>query len=180
MNLANKLTMSRIFMIPVFILVLELDIVPYARQVAAAIFVVAALTDALDGYIARNHNMITNFGKLMDPLADKMLVCAALIYLSSVGDLSAIVVILIISREFVITGLKLAAALDNVVIAASTTAKIKTICQMVMIVLLLADIGGTLFGVVSLAFIWLSVIFTVVSAAEYILKNKSVFADTTE
>ena len=180
MNLANKITMSRLFMIPIFVFILETDIVPYSRQVAAAVFVIAALTDALDGYIARSRNMITNFGKLMDPLADKILVCAALIYLSALGDLSPVIVVLIISREFIITGLRLAASLNNVVLAAGGTGKIKTVCQMIMIVLLLADIGGTIFSVINEAFIWLSVIFTIVSAAEYISKNRSVFLDASE
>lgn len=118
MNLANKLTLLRVFLIPVFMISILTNMfpAPYDRYIGVFIFVVASLTDFLDGYIARSRNMVTNFGKFMDPLADKLLVCAALISMVYLGDLSAWVVIIIISREFIITGFRTLAVEANIVL----------------------------------------------------------------
>lgn len=175
MNLANKITMARVVMIPLFIFIFMDAGLPNYRYIAAAIFILASLTDALDGYIARSRNLVTNFGKFIDPLADKLLVSAALICLVELGQLSAWIVIIIISREFIITGFRLVAALDNIVIAASITAKFKTASQMIMIILLILNWHNDWFDLATNLFIWLSVIFAIVSAVEYIAKNKSVF-----
>lgn len=140
-----------------------------------AIFVVASLTDTLDGYIARRDHLITDFGKFMDPLADKLLVCSALICFVELGDLPAWMVIVIIAREFIISGFRLVASDNGIVIAASKTGKLKTISQMVMVVLVIADLGD-IFDVLKQIFIWLALILTVVSLIEYIAKNKNVLS----
>ena len=137
MNLPNKLTMGRIFAIPVFIVVFLMGY----RYVATVIFILAAITDMLDGKIARKYNLVTNFGKLMDPLADKLLVMSALICLAQIGDVPGWMVIIILGREFIITGMRQVAAAQGIVIAAGTTGKIKTITQMIAIPLLLLKTG---------------------------------------
>lgn len=176
MNLANKLTMLRVIMIPIFLVVLLSPWIaaPYNRYIAVAIFVIASLTDFLDGYIARSRNMVSNFGKFMDPLADKLLVSAALISMVSLGDLPEWAVILIISREFIITGFRTLAAEANVIMAASMYGKIKTTVQMVMIIVLLLDLPGKTMEVVESALVILAILFTVISAVDYIVKNKHV------
>ena len=176
MNLANKLTMARVFMIPIFLITLMSDILPYPinRYVAVAIFIAASLTDTLDGYIARSRNMITNFGKFMDPLADKLLVASAMIALVDIGDLNAVAVIIIISREFIVTGFRLIAVEAGIVIAASKWGKIKTITQMVMIIFILFDFGGVAAGITGYILVMLSVVFTIISGVDYIAKNKQV------
>ena len=176
MNLPNKLTMGRIFAIPVFIVVFLLDY----RYAATVIFVLAALTDMLDGHIARKHNLVTNFGKLMDPLADKLLVMSALICLAQVGDVAGWMVIVILGREFIITGMRQVAAAQGIVIAAGTTGKIKTITQMIAIpLLILENWPFSLLSVkipIDTIFLWIALIMTVVSGTEYIVKNKSLFS----
>lgn len=176
MNLANKLTMARVFMIPIFLVTLMSGILSYPinRYAAAAIFIAASLTDTLDGYIARRRNMITNFGKFMDPLADKLLVAAAMIALVDIGDLNAIAVIIIISREFIVTGFRLIAVEAGIVIAASKWGKIKTITQMAMIIFILFDFGGAAAGIIGYILVVLSVVFTIISGVDYIAKNKQV------
>ena len=176
MNLANKLTMARVFMIPIFLITLMSGILPYPinRYVAVAIFIAASLTDTLDGYIARSRNMITNFGKFMDPLADKLLVASAMIALVDIGDLNAVAVIIIISREFIVTGFRLIAVEAGIVIAASKWGKIKTITQMVMIIFILFDFGGVAAGITGYILVMLSVVFTIISGVDYIAKNKQV------
>ena len=176
MNLANKLTILRVILIPVFIVVLMCDFVaaPMNRYLAVVIFIVASLTDFLDGYIARSRNMVTNFGKFMDPLADKLLVSAALISMVSLGDLAAWVVIVIISREFAITGFRTLAMEANVVMAASWWGKIKTTTQMIMIIVLLCGLNGAVIDLVETILVWLAVFFTIVSGVDYIVKNKEV------
>lgn len=175
MNIANKLTLLRVFLIPVFLFVLYVFEGNMANYVAAGIFIAASLTDFLDGYLARSRNLVTDFGKFMDPLADKLLVAAALIYFVEVGELSAIVVIVIISREFVISGFRLMAALNNKVIAASMWGKIKTSTTMVMIILLLFNIENPVIQWIEVILIFAATIFTVISAIDYIVKNISVF-----
>ncbi len=176
MNLPNKLTILRMIMVPFFVLFMLVPIGgPANKWIALAIFVVASLTDTLDGYIARRDHLITDFGKFMDPLADKLLVCSALICFVELGDLPAWMVIVIIAREFIISGFRLVASDNGIVIAASKTGKLKTISQMVMVVLVIADLGG-IFDVLKQIFIWLALILTVVSLIEYIAKNKNVLS----
>ena len=176
MNLPNKLTILRMIMVPFFVLFMLVPIGGAANKwIALAIFVVASLTDTLDGYIARRDNLITDFGKFMDPLADKLLVCSALICFVELGDLPAWMVIVIIAREFIISGFRLVASDNGIVIAASKTVKLKTVSQMVMVVLVIADLGG-FFSILEQIFIWLALILTVVSLIEYIVKNKNVLS----
>lgn len=176
MNLPNKLTMGRIFAIPVFIVVFLMDY----RIAAAVIFILAALTDMLDGHIARKHNLVTNFGKLMDPLADKLLVMSALICMVEVGDVAGWMVVVILGREFIITGMRQVAAAQGIVIAAGTTGKIKTITQMIAIpLLILENWPFTALGIpvpFDQIFLWIALIMTIVSGAEYIMKNKQLFS----
>ena len=176
MNLPNKLTILRMIMVPFFVLFMLVPIGGAANKwIALAIFVVASLTDTLDGYIARRDNLITDFGKFMDPLADKLLVCSALICFVELGDLPAWMVIVIIAREFIISGFRLVASDNGIVIAASKTGKLKTVSQMVMVVLVIADLGG-FFSILEQIFIWLALILTVVSLIEYKKKNKNVLS----
>ncbi len=175
MNLANKLTLLRVVMIPFFLLVLYFFPEDSANTVAAIIFIVASATDWLDGYIARSRNLVTNFGKFMDPLADKLLVAAALIYFVEVAVIPAWVVIIIISREFIISGFRLVAATNGKVIAASWWGKIKTSTTMVMIIVLLFDFQLKGIEVINLILIGAATLFTVISALEYIIKNIAVF-----
>src|SRR5699024_4695521 len=143
MNTPNKLTLFRVVMIPFFVVFMLAPIGgAAAKWIALAIFIIASLTDALDGYLARRDNLITDFGKFMDPLADKLLVCSALICLVELDKIPCWVVIIIIAREFIISGFRLIAADNGVVIAASYWGKFKTVSQMVMIILLIADLGG--------------------------------------
>lgn len=177
MNLANRLTLARVFLIPIFILVLYVFDSKTGDYVAAAIFTVASLTDFLDGYIARRRNMVTDFGKFMDPLADKLLVASALIYFVETGDLSAVIVIIIISREFIISGFRLVAANKQKVIAAGIWGKVKTFVTMIMIVVLLVDINLMLFDWLEIILVFAATLFTVISAVDYIIKNLSVFQE---
>ena len=176
MNLANKLTLARVVMIPVFLVVLLTGIFPYPlnRYIATAIFVIASATDMLDGYIARSRNMVTNFGKFMDPIADKLLVASAMISLAGLGELSAVAVIIIISREFIVSGFRLIAVEAGIVIAASKWGKIKTITQMITLIFLLMGFGGTTAGIIGFVLVLLSVVLTIISGVDYIWKNKEV------
>ena len=142
---------------------------------AAAIFIIASLTDMLDGKIARKYNLVTNFGKFMDPLADKLLVCSALICLIQLGQLPAWMVIIIVSREFIISGFRLVAAEQGIVIAASYWGKFKTVSQMVMIILLILNFGGV-FEILTQIFVWVSLALTVISLITYIVQNKNVIS----
>lgn len=134
MNTANKLTMLRILMVPAFVLFMYLNF-ENSRIVATVIFAIASFTDFLDGYIARKNNLVTNFGKFADPLADKILVAAALICLTELGDIPAWGVIIIIAREFAVTGFRIIAASENITIAASPLGKIKTVSQLVSLII---------------------------------------------
>ncbi len=175
MNIANRLTILRVLLIPVFLLVLYLVDGKPGDYIATVIFIIASATDWLDGYLARSRNLVTDFGKFMDPLADKLLVSAALIYFVEVNRLSAVIVIIIISREFVISGLRLVAALNQDVIAASWWGKIKTSVTMVMIVAVLLDFSGPVFYWIEIILIYAATIFTVISALDYVFKNLGVF-----
>ncbi len=177
MNLPNKLTVLRVLMIPFFVVFMLWDIAGTAdKWIALALFVIASLTDLLDGKIARKYNLVTNFGKFMDPLADKLLVSAAMICLVEMGRLPAWVVIVIISREFIISGFRLIASDNGIVIAASYWGKFKTVFQMVMIIVLICDLGS-FFTILEQILIWVSLILTVVSLIDYIAKNVNVLKD---
>jgi len=176
MSLANKITLARIILIPIFIIFMVLP-VRYGNYIAAIIFSIAAITDILDGYFARHMHETSVLGKFLDPLADKLIITAALIILLENGTISSIPVILILSREFLITGFRSIAAANGKIIAASSLGKIKTISQDVSIILLLW--GDYLFNIYiypfSLAIFWIAVILTVISGIDYIYKNKNLF-----
>ena len=176
MNLPNKLTMFRVILIPFFVMFMLVDITLYDKWIALGIFIVASLTDLLDGKIARKYNLVTNFGKFMDPLADKLLVCSALICLVALSKIQAWIVIVIIAREFIISGFRLIASDNGVVIAASYWGKFKTTFQMIMICLMIADI--TAISVLTTVVMWVAVVLTVVSLIDYLVKNKDVMKDT--
>ena len=200
MNLPNKLTMFRVILIPFFIFFILTDICGSASPwIALAIFCVASLTDLLDGKIARKYNLVTNFGKFMDPLADKLLVCSALICMIGIGVLPAWFVIIIIAREFIISGFRLIASDSGVVIAASMWGKVKTVFQMCTLIFLMAMLGFGFglnwsgaslkmlnpdgldaalgFVVAGNALCWISLALTVVSLIDYLVKNKDVMKD---
>ena len=178
MNLPNKITIFRVCMIPVFLVFMLVPGIPYANYIATAVFAIACASDALDGHIARKHNLVTNFGKFMDPIADKLLVCSALICFVALSYMPAWMVIVIISREFIISGFRLIAAENGVVIAASYWGKFKTIAQMITCILLIVQLPFAWVDVVEQVFIWLSLILTVVSLCEYIWKNRNVLKET--
>ncbi len=185
MNLPNKLTVFRVILIVPFVLLmlgghaqwgwfqaLFGGILEYTDYIALAIFIIASFTDLLDGKIARKYNLVTNFGKFMDPLADKLLVCAALVCLVELDRIAAWIVIIIISREFIISGLRLVAADNKIVIAASYWGKFKTAFQMVMVCLMIADIAAI--AVLTRIIMWIAVVLTIVSLVDYLIKNKGV------
>ena len=176
MNLPNKLTLFRVVLIPFFVLFMLVDIIAYDKWIALVIFIIASLTDLLDGKIARKYNLVTNFGKFMDPLADKLLVCSALICLVALAKIPAWIVIIIIAREFIISGFRLIASDNGVVIAASYWGKFKTTFQMVMICLMIADIEAI--SLITTIIMWIALILTVVSLVDYLIKNKDVMKDT--
>ena len=176
MNLPNKLTMFRVILIPFFVVFLLVDITPVDKWIALAIFIIASLTDMLDGKIARKYNLVTNFGKFMDPLADKLLVCSALVCLVAVDRIPAWMVIVIIAREFIISGFRLVASDNGVVIAASYWGKFKPTFQIIMICLMIADLAAL--QLLTAIVTWVAVILTVVSLVDYLVKNKEVMKDT--
>ncbi|WHH59403.1 CDP-diacylglycerol--glycerol-3-phosphate 3-phosphatidyltransferase [Petroclostridium sp. X23] len=172
MNLANKITMVRIFLVPIFMFFL-LTKFPYGAYIAVGIFVLAAITDGLDGYVARKWKQVTNFGKFIDPLADKLLVTAALISLVELNQLSSWVAMIIITREFIVTSLRVVAISEGVIIAASMWGKIKTVTQIIAIVLMLMNdfsfmLFGFSFGQIAMV---VAVVFTVFSGVDYLVKN---------
>ena len=170
MNLPNKLTILRVILIPFFVVFMLFDITGAAdKWIALVIFCVASLTDML----ARKYNLVTNFGKFMDPLADKLLVCTALICLTSMNRLNVIVVLVIIAREFIISGFRLVASDNGIVIAASYWGKFKTVSQMALIIVLIMDLGGV-WNVVGTVLTWVALLLTIVSLIDYIAKNKQV------
>lgn len=178
MNLPNKLTMFRVILIPFFVFFLLAPYFEgYGNYIATAIFVVASLTDLLDGKIARKYNLVTNFGKFMDPLADKLLVCSAMICLIELELLPAWVVIIIIAREFIISGFRLIASDNGVVIAASYWGKFKTTFQMLMVIVLILNFELEWFRILGIVLIWIATILTVVSLIDYIAKNKDVLKE---
>ena len=172
MNTANKLTILRVFMIPVFLLVLYMD-VPNANYWALTIFVIASLTDTLDGYIARHYNQTTDFGKFMDPLADKCLVTAAMLWFVEIGQMPAGALLVVIIREFGVSGLRMVAADKGRVIAAGWSGKVKTASTMVCIVLMFLPIPAEL----NLACVAVIVLTTIYSGVEYFVKNRDVISE---
>ncbi len=195
MNLANKLTMLRIFLVPIFLIFIAVKGIPYGTILATLVFIIASLTDQLDGYIARSRNQVTTFGKFMDPLADKLLVTSALISLVELGLIPSYAAIIIIAREFAVSGLRTIAASEGKIIAASWWGKIKTVIQIIAIVLLLIKVNiGTspylaslinnnsalnkFFEVTPTVFLYLAVIITIISGIDYFIKNKKVFSMT--
>ena len=192
MNLPNKLTIVRMIMIVPFVVLLLggfyqwpwlAGIAPYVDYISLAIFIIASLTDMLDGKIARKYNLVTNFGKFMDPLADKLLVCSAMICLVEMGRIPAWVVIIIISREFIISGFRLVASDNGVVIAASYWGKFKTVFQMIMICLMIVDnayfppAGTVIWDVLVALIMWIALALTVISLLDYVIKNRCVMSD---
>lgn len=191
MNLPNKLTILRTILIPFFLIAMLGDeyyggVIPYGNWIALVIFAIASLTDMLDGKIARKYNLVTNFGKFMDPLADKLLVSSALIAFIELGRIPCWIVIVIIAREFIISGFRLVAADNGIVIAAGIWGKIKTAEQMVMICILLADFGNvfpaaaTGIHIFENVLIYAALILTIVSLIDYLIHNKGVLAEHTK
>ena len=176
MNLPNKLTVFRVLLIPLFVLFMQ-PFMPYGDVIALIIFIVASLTDLFDGKIARKYNLITNFGKLMDPLADKLLVCTAMLCLMDIDRLPAIAVIIIIAREFIISAVRLVAASENVVIAASMWGKAKTVSQMTMVIILLLHFNWPYYNYLELLSIIVATALTVISLVDYLIKNRFVFKE---
>ena len=176
MNLPNKLTIARMAMVPLFMIALLMN-TPASRILATVIFALASLTDMLDGQIARKYNMVTNFGKLMDPLADKVLTAAAMICLVELGDLAAWIAVVIIFREYLITGLRSVAASENIVVAANIWGKVKTVCQMIALMLLMVKPQVVaLCGIdLGLWMMYVAVALTIYSGLDYVLKlNKQI------
>ena len=178
MNLPNKLTIFRIILIPFFVFFLLAPYFEgYGNYIAVAIFIVASLTDLLDGKIARKYNLVTNFGKFMDPLADKLLVCSAMICLIELDSIPSWVVIIIISREFIISGFRLVASDNGVVIAASYWGKFKTTFQMLMVIVLILNIKTPFFNYLGIMLIVIATTLTIISLIDYIVKNKDVLKE---
>ena len=176
MNTPNKLTVARMIIVPFLVVFLLTGWGGDAnRYISLALFVVASITDWFDGYLARKNNLVTNFGKFMDPLADKLLVCSAMICMIELNRLPAWFVIIIIAREFIISGFRLIAAENGIVIAANYWGKFKTASQMIMIILLILHFDG-IFVVLEQIFIWLSLALTIISLITYIRQNKSVLS----
>lgn len=174
MNLPNKLTILRMVLIPFFLVFLMAEGITAGKWIALVLFLTASLTDCLDGYIARKYNLITNFGKFMDPLADKLLVNSALIAFVGMGRIQTWIVIIIIARDFIISGFRLVASDNGVVIAADWWGKIKTVVQMVMILVLIADFGGSVAHILEQVLIYAALVLTVVSLIDYLIKNGDV------
>ena len=188
MNLPNKLTILRTILIPFFLVALLCDenyggFIPFGNWVALAIFAIASITDMLDGMIARKYNLVTNFGKFMDPLADKLLVCSAMIAFIELERIPCWIVIIIIAREFIISGFRLVASDNGIVIEAGIWGKIKTAEQMVMLCILIADFGNvfpTIANGIHLfenILIYVALILTLISLFDYLLHNKGVLAE---
>ena len=177
LNLANRITLVRVILVPIFMAVLLIKEIPYNNYIALGIFAIASITDKIDGYVARSMNQITNFGKFMDPIADKLLVVSALLCLVENHSIQSWVAMIIISREFIVSGIRLVAAAEGIVIAAGKLGKLKTVFQMVAIIaILLNNFPFTYLGGVPVdkILLFIAVILTVVSGVEYIIKNKHV------
>lgn len=178
MNLPNKLTILRILLIPTFILAYFIqNNIAYGNIIACIIFCGASFTDFLDGYIARKYKLVTDFGKFMDPLADKLLVCTALILFTWSNYINPVVVIVIVGRDFIISGIRLIAASHGKVIAASYWGKIKTVVQMLMIILILLHFDNRVYNIITFICVVAAFILTIVSLVDYIWKNRNFIKD---
>ncbi|MDA3845593.1 MAG: CDP-diacylglycerol--glycerol-3-phosphate 3-phosphatidyltransferase [Vallitaleaceae bacterium] len=178
MNLPNKLTIARIILIPFFVLVLLTRCFGDMTDIIALIiFIISSLTDLIDGKIARKYNLVTNFGKFLDPLADKLLVCIAIICLLGIGRIHTVVVVIIVAREFIISGFRLVASDNGIVIAAARMGKYKTTIQMIMICMLLIQVNNELYNFVKGGVILIALVLTILSLIEYIYKNANVLKD---
>ena len=176
MNTPNKLTIARMIIVPFLVIFLLTGWGGEAnRYISLTLFVVASVTDWFDGYLARKNNLVTNFGKFMDPLADKLLVCSTMICMIDLKRLPAWFVIIIIAREFIISGFRLIAAENGIVIAANYWGKFKTASQMIMIILLILHFDG-IFVILEQIFIWLSLALTIISLITYIWQNRTVLS----
>lgn len=175
MNIANKITLTRIALVPIFMAMMLIEF-PFHMQLALAVFLAASLTDKLDGHLARKYNLVTDFGKFMDPLADKLLITGALVALIQLGRVEAWIVFVILAREFAVTGLRSLAAAQNVIIAASNYGKIKTVSQIIAVVILI--LGNYPFSLIKLPVdiiaIYIALLITVLSGLDYFSKNKKV------
>ena len=183
MNLPNKLTILRIILVPIMVIIPFFNIqgevcgLPITYLLIDLIFIIAAITDKLDGYIARSRNQITTFGKFLDPIADKLLVSSALISFVGLNRLQAWIVIILIAREFIISGFRLVASDSGIVLAASWWGKFKTAFQMIMCILLIINIQNNVFTVINNVFIYISLALSVISLADYLIKNRKVISD---
>jgi len=176
MNTPNKLTILRVILVPVFMAFMMIEF-PFSKLLGLAVFIIASITDWLDGYLARKYNLITSFGKFMDPLADKMLTTAAFLVLMAEGWISAWVLMIVLTREFMVMGVRLAAVTEGKVIAASMWGKAKTVAQMIAIIISivlvsLPMINSAVSGIMINILIWISTVLTVISGIDYLVKNK--------
>jgi len=179
MNLPNKITIFRVFMIPLFVVLMMLQRIPGNEFYALAVYAIACISDAVDGHIARKYNLITDFGKFMDPVADKLLVCSALVCFVEQGLMPAWVALIIIARELIIDGFRLVAASKGIVIAASIWGKAKTVVQMIACFVLILNVDFLVFYILEQVLIYSSLILTIVSLADYIYKNRTVLTEGT-
>ncbi len=179
MNLPNRITIFRVFMIPLFVVLMMLQRIPGNEFYALAVYAIACISDALDGHIARKYNLITDFGKFMDPVADKLLVCSALICFVEQGLMPAWIALIIISRELIIDGFRLVAAGKGIVIAASIWGKAKTVVQMIACFTLILNADMLVFNIAEQVLIYASLVLTVISLADYIYKNRTVLTEGT-
>lgn len=170
MNLPNKLTILRIIIVPFFVAVLLINAIPYNEWIATALFIIASITDSLDGHIARKYNLVTDFGKFADPIADKILVVSACVCLVELGTIPAWSVLIIIFREFVVSGLRMSAAAKNVVIPADKLGKLKTVTQMIALMMLMPGLLTNWY--IPQILYYISVALTFISGASYIIKSK--------
>lgn len=181
MNTANKITLLRIALVPIFMAFLLVDNM-VCRIVALLIFVIAAATDGIDGYIARHYNQITTFGKFVDPLADKLLISAAFVVLLFYDRMSPWALMIVLAREFIVTGVRLVAVAEGTVIAASMWGKIKTVSQIIAVIAAIVLMGDSFSQVsgklITDILIWVSTIITVLSGVEYVVKNRSLLQDS--
>ena len=179
MTTASKITLVRVVLIPVYMVLMLLSAngADWLRWAAVAVFVIASISDFLDGYIARHYNQTTDFGKFMDPIADKLLVSSALISFVGLNRLQAWIVIILIAREFIISGFRLVASDSGIVLAASWWGKFKTAFQMIMCILLIINIQNNVFTVINNVFIYISLALSVISLADYLIKNRKVISD---
>ena len=180
MNLPNKITLFRVILVPVFVVLMLLpqSIIPYKNIISCVIFCVACISDFFDGYLARKWKLVTNFGKFMDPLADKLLVCSALIIFVELGYIPSWAVVIIIGREFIVSGIRLIAADNGTFIAANMLGKIKTNAQMFMSIFMILNIDNNVFKIITLVLMYASVALTIISLIEYTYSNRKLFLDS--